>query len=232
MSYLYVAGGPGVRSARTADFRRVFLQSNQEYLSVGRWIDGTKAGDPGNTSDTDKLRAGLIMGKITSGGKYATCILGVLQNAESATGTSIDVTVAQAVEIDRRIGQSGTLTLVGPPSAAGTVATFTETFSAVNTSTGEITVSALNADLIAGSFVMHNDGSETPVTFLPDGYPIKVSDPDGTRRSDIEFPKMPISGVIDSSQLIDWPSDTSLQAWLVGQLNAAAGGQYVFDHRY
>jgi len=170
------------------------------------------------------------MGRITTGGLYAPSILGVLQGAVSATDTTFSVSVAQAVEIDRRIGQTGTLTLVGPPTAGGTVATFTETFTVVDTTTGAITCSALDADLIAGSFVGHNDGSQIPRTFIDDSFGEKVTDVDGTS-IDVQFPLLPLTGIIDSSQILPvWPSDTSLQQWIVDQLNAY--GEYQFDHQF
>jgi hypothetical protein len=119
---------------------------------------------------------------------------------------------------------------VGPPTANGPVATFTETISAINTTTGVLTVSGLNADLIAGSFVCLDDGSYIPRTFIPDGYPIQVVDSTGTA-FDVPFPLVPTAGIIDVSQFLPaWPSDTSLQAWIKAQLNTY--GQYVWDDSF
>lgn len=227
----YVAGMPGIRARVNASHRITFVSGQfSPDLAGGKIISGANSRDSGNTGDLDVLRAGLLMGKITSGGEYAPAILGIMTAAQVATDTSVTVSAAQAVEIVRRVGATGTLRFVGPPSAAGTVATFTETYSAVNTSTGVITVSGLNADLIAGSFVCANDGSYIPRSMIPDGYGVKVTDETGTSL-DAPFSPMPIWGVVDSSQLLPaWPSDTSLQQWIVDQLNAY--GQFIFDHKY
>lgn len=228
----YVPGMPGVRTAQSAAHRIVFLQGDwTSNLAQGRIIDGSKSRDSGNTGDLDVLRPGLLMGKITSSGKYAPSILGIMTQAQVATDTSVTVSAAQAVEIVRRVGSTGTLRFVGPPTAAGTVATFTETYSAVNTTTGVITVSGLDADLIAGSFVCANDGTYLPLMPIPDGYGIKATDTDGTTSLDVPFPVTPIAGVIDSSLILPaWPSDTSLQDWIRDKMNLY--GKFVFDHGY
>lgn len=225
---------PGMTSARTASHRNIFLRAGSDYLPGGRIIDGSESRDPGNTGNLGVLRAGLLMGQITSTGLYAPTIVGVLASAYTSGGVSLTVTAAQAVELDRLVGQSGTAELVaiGPPSAAGTVATTDITHSAINTSTGVITVSSLGVNKIAGTFICVKDGRQTPITFIPDNdYGVPVTDQDGNS-VDVSFPRMPITGVIDSSQIINWPSDTSLRSWIVASLNGAAGGQYVFDHIY
>jgi len=228
----YVPGMPGMRTAQSAAHRIVFYQGNWDSdLGLGRIIDGSKSRDSGNTGDLDVLRPGVLMGKVTASGKYAPSIIGVTTGAVSATGTSVTVSAAQAVELVRRVGATGTIRLVGPPSAAGTVATFTETYSSVNTTTGVITCSSLNADLIAGSFVCADDGSYLPLTLIPDGYGVKVTDTDGSTNLDVPFAPFPIAGVITSSQLLPaWPSDTSLQEWVRDKLNLY--GKYVFNHGF
>ncbi len=231
----YFWGLPGIGTARTASHRSIFLQRSENFLAQGRWIDGTKSRDPGNVGDPQVLRAGLIMGKITSGGLYAPTILGVTSGAYTSGGTTLTVSAAQAVEIARRIGSSGTATLkaVGPPTAAGTVAATAVTFSAVNQTTGALTVTSLGVDKVAGTFITAADGSETPLSFIPDwDYGVRVTDIDGTSLATVDFPKLPVSGIIDSSQFINWPSDTSLRAWIVANLNAAFGGQFIFDHPF
>lgn len=342
-----ITGLPGLRALKTANHRIIFLQSGPLVnFAGGRQIDGTKTRDITNSTLTAHLTAGLIMGIITSGGKYTNSIIGLSQAALTGTGTTLTTSAAIATEIVRRIGATGTFKLTGPPTAAGVVRTITVTYSAVNTTTGDITITALNvnevqtvnlttaatagnlrlivpkadgtmvltpniawsatdatllsnantaldtATGVAGgivataisatdtdlgivltfsgtgyaglpqpissvhtlftsntgsnvvrtttgvdgrfvtlSFIQPTDGSETPIIFLPDGYPIKVVDEDGTSQ-DQPFPEMPMEAIVDSSQLVNWPTDASLRTWLVGQLNAGPGGQYVFDHRY
>ena len=67
----------------------------------------------------------------------------VLVHHEEAVhqGTRLEnLPLAQAVELVRRVGASGDLYITGPPTAAGTVAQITKAYSAVNTTTGVITV--------------------------------------------------------------------------------------------
>lgn len=227
----YVPGMPGIKTAYAATHRIVIRQDLPCDFALGKVIDGSKSRDSSNTGDLDVLRPGTLMGKITSSGKYAPSILGVLQGAKSATDTSVTVTAAQATEIVRRVGSTGTLRFVGPPSAAGTVATFTETYSAVDTATGIITCSGLDADLIAGSFVCANDGTYLPLTFISDGYGIKVTDVFSSTSIDVPFAQMPVLATVITANLLPvWPSDTSLQAWIFEKLNLF--GKFIPDYGF
>lgn len=139
-------GRPRISSERLVTHRIVSRQGFWDYLANGAVVDGTKARDPGNTDDTFCLRPGLVMGKITSSGKYANSWLGTTSGALTSTGTSITVSAASAAEIVRRIGTSGTFKLTGPPVASGTVRSLTATYSAVDTSTGVVTITALGVN--------------------------------------------------------------------------------------
>lgn len=233
MTIAPVYGLPGVRSVKTATHRIAFLQAWLDYLAQGRVIDGSKSRDPGNTGDEAVLRAGLLMGRITTGGKYAPSILGVTQSVGGAGATSITVTSAQAAEIVRRVGATGNLKYIGPPSANGTVAVQGPfAYSAINTGTGAITTAAVTAATVAGTFVTPADGSELPVTLIPDGYGFKVTDYDGTNL-DVPFSPLPIAGVLDSSQILPaWPTDTSLQQWIFDSLSKTSAGKFIGDHSY
>jgi len=229
-SSIVVTGLPGIRAEITATPRHVFRGGPVAYLPGGGVIDGTLSRDSGNTGDTDRLRAGLLMGKVTSSGKYAPSILGVTDAAYSG-GTTLDVTAACAVEIVRRIGTTGTFKIIGPPTAGGTVATATVTYSAVNQTNGNVTITALGSNFISGSFIAPTDGSDDPVSLIADGYPIKVTDYSGASQ-DQEWPQIPIRGTIESGQIINWPSDTSLQAWIVSRLNESGAGDFTFTHLF
>jgi len=209
------------------------LQRSENFLAQGRLIDGTKSRDPGNSPDVGVLRAGLLMGKITTGGLYAPSVYGVFASAYTSGGTTLNVGIPGAVELARRLGQSGTLNAIGPPTANGTNAVTSVTFSAVNVATGDITVSSLGVNKVAGTLLTPSDGSEVPIAFIPDWeYPLQVIDQDGISIAAVDFPKLPVAAVIDSPQLLPWPSDTSIQAYIVASLNGASGGQFVFSHRY
>ena len=230
-----IVGPPGAQTARRVSFRQVF-QYMSAYLAVpgGVYISGTGSRDSGNTGDLDVLRPGLLMGMDTTTGYYQPSILGVTTGAYSSGGVSITVSAAQAVEIVRRVGSTGNLTYVGPPTANGTNAVTTSiAYSAVNVTTGVITTSSIGVDKVAGSFVTDTDGTGLPRVMIPDGCGIKVSDNDGASVAAVQWPNAPIAGVLLAEQLLYWPTDTSLQAWIISSLNAASGGQYIFsDYRY
>lgn len=224
-----VFGRPGVFASQVAQRRNVFVSREAGLLPGGKTVKGSKARDPGNSAySTRHLRAGLILGKITSGGYYANSILGLTSGALTTVATTLNVPVATAVELVRRVGDSGTFKLTGPPTAAGTVATSTVTYSAVDTTTGAVTITATGVAFVAGSLVQPTDGSETPLTFIDDGYGIVIPDDD----TDAEMPFFPVGGVVDSSQLIDYPADASLKTWLKQQLSTALGGKFAFDDTY
>lgn len=213
-------GMPGLGTEQRASQRAVFRGNIEKYFPGGRVIDGTKSRDPGNTP-VGTLRAGLLMGRVTTGGKYAPSYIGVNQNAYTSGGTTITVTAAQAVEIVRRVGATGNLLYIGPPAAAGTVAVLGPiAYSAVNTSNGQITTATLGANLIAGAFVAANDGSQIPVSFLPDGFGYNCLDSGGNSQ-DIPYYAFPVDGDVQSDKLLPvWPSDTSLQAYIVSNLRS------------
>lgn len=231
-SSLYV-GQPGIAAQDTASHRHVFLQQSEKFLAQGRIINGSASRDPGNTGDIGVLRPGLLMGKITATGFYAPAYVGVLQAAYTSGGTEITVSVAQAVELLRLVGASGTAELVaiGPPTANGTLAETDVSHSAIDTATGVLTVTDLGASKVAGTLIAVKDGRQTPLTFIPDwDYGVKVTDQDGDSVAVVDFPKFPMWGVIDSSQLLPvWPSDTSIQAEIVTSLGSA-NQHFSFDH--
>jgi hypothetical protein len=229
----YSFATPGVGTSRTHTPRQVLLGSTgARHLPVGKIIDGSKSRDPLNTGDLDVLRNGLPMGKITASGKYAPSVIGALTVAFTASQTMVTVSAATATEISRRIGSTGTFILTGPPAAAGTVADVTATYSAVNTSTGVITITAItSANWIAGSLVRPTDGSQTIKGLLDEE--VKVTDVDGTSQ-DTRLSKLLVSGYVDASEILNYPSDTSLKAWLKDQLNDPSDGPgpFSFDDNF
>lgn len=225
---------PGKQTGPSAGYRRV-LRSGEGIPVPGYCIvDGSQSRDPLNTGDLDTLRGGMIIGQRSANELYAPSILGVTTAAYDADGsanTSLTVSAFTATELNRRIGSSGTFKLTGPPTAAGTVATQTITYSEVNTTTGVITISAGSADAVSGSFIQPNDGSETMLAILVEETGLKVRDYDD---NDVDVEAAAIVGVqggaVDASQIINWPSDTSLQAYIRDQLNN--NGQFVFDYAF
>lgn len=226
---------PGITQGKTTQHKRV--SASDAYFATlpgGRLIDGTKTRDVTNAGNTGVILAGKIMGKVTASGKYANAIIGKTTLAIAASGTTLTVSAATAAEIVRRIGASGTLKLVGPPTAAGTVAVQSVTYSAVNTATGAITCTAVGAAAVTDSLVCDTDGSHLPVSFIYDGFGIRVTDGDGNS-VDAQFSSngnqgLPIGGTIDPTRFTDWPADASTQAWILAALNSV--GNYIFVNNF
>jgi hypothetical protein len=231
MPYPYVLGPGGVGTARTARHKTVWRGGSIPiYFPGGRYIDSTKSRDPLNADDVTVLQAGLLMGKITSSGLYAPSILGVTTNAEAIGSTAIEAAAAVVTELVRRVGSTGTFTLTGPPTANGVVDSETVTYSAASGTT--ITCTALTKAFVAGSFIQPTDGSQTPIAFIGEGYGMPMVEFDGTAAAAVQFPEIPLDAIVVSSQLVNWPSDTSLRAWIVSRLCDVGGGKYIFDHLY
>ncbi len=145
---------PGIGTTIVAVYKPIWKgRGGVQYLPGGGTIDGNNARDPANvlagsnlpnvqTSYTNVLEPGLLMGKITASGFYGAAVFGLTTVPLGGGQTTLSVAAAVAAEIARRIGQSGTLTLTGPNVSGGTVRSRSITFSAVNTSTGAITISA------------------------------------------------------------------------------------------
>lgn len=108
-----------------------------------------------------------------------------------------------------------------------TLPTSVTTVNVVRTTTG------VDGRFVAGSFIQPTDGSETPVTFLPDGYGLKVTDLDNSTSIVVPFPEMPTAGVVTTSKLLPgYPSDASLKTWLKQSLSTLVAGKYVFDDQF
>lgn len=136
-------GMPGLTTESLAYDRRLGGNGYFQWIPGGGVIDGTKTRDVYNTTDVTRLQAGLLMGKVTSGGKWAPSTMG-LTGAAYASGTSLTVSSAAATELARRVGASGTFKLTGPPTASGTVRTLTVTYSAISGTTVTITALTVN----------------------------------------------------------------------------------------
>jgi hypothetical protein len=340
-----VQGQPGTRAFLTVTSRMVTRGGYMPViLPVGRYIAGDASRDPGNSPQTGRLRAGTLMGKIASVvnslgtvGWYAPSVIDVTAGALTGTGTSITLSAAGAAELNRRCGASGTFTLTGPPAANGVARSITVTYSAINLTTGVVTVTAVgvnevqtlnfanspagtftltivdlnglptttppitysgtaatlvsnintaittaigaslvvasgsavtaialtfsgtgyaglpqtlvqvgtneltggtvavsrttagvNGAFVAGSLVGSTDGSQTPITFIPNGAPLQVTDFDGTNLVNQEFPALPVECLVDEAQLLPWPADTGIQNFIKNNLSTQQGGKFVF----
>ncbi|MBA4187583.1 MAG: hypothetical protein C0467_06145 [Planctomycetaceae bacterium] len=333
-------GQPGIQSGSTVAYRQVFKQPESVLYFPGGGTIAAAAQDYGN-GDPLTLRGGLLMGRVTSTKKWLPSLMGkMITAALTGSGTSITLSTAAALELVRRVGTSGTFKLTGPPAANGTARTVTVTYSAVDTGTGVVTITAVGVNqveqinfnvastagnlqlnvqktdgtfvttaniawnatdatylaninsaldtatgvvggivasaipatdtdlgirltysgtgyaglpwtsaevalfptsstaaiytpittavdgrFVVGSFVQPTDGSESPRSTTPSGSGIQMA---AANAADVDFPQIPYSGLFDSDQIIDWPTDAGLQTWLMNQLNTA--GRFEFDH--
>jgi hypothetical protein len=143
-------GRPQVGAETQVTHRVVSRQGFWTFLANGAVVDGAKTRDPGNSADSTRtIRPGTLMGRLTaSPNRYANSVIGVTSGALTGAGTSITLSAAAAAELVRRNGVTGTFKLTGPPAAAGVVQTRTATYSAVNTDTGVVTLTALGANQV------------------------------------------------------------------------------------
>ena len=218
--------------------RKVVRGATADWYPGNTVLDGNLADDPdnANTNMPWYLRAGMVLGLVTASKKFAPSILGVLQSAYSHTN-SLDahlfVTPAQAVAIARRMAYdlTTTLTLTGPPTASGTSVQQTVTVSSINTITGNITMTgALGADAIAGSLVGGVDGSQNPLTVLDKEDGLVIVTPMFVRY-DAGFALL-TRGTLLTANIVNYPTNAVLIAWLQGCMSAAAGGKFTFDDSY
>ena len=187
MSYNRIRKRPGQGTEREAINKVVILNEEVPVLMKPRGgaIDGTLARDLTNTGDEDVLLAGCLVGLVSATGKYANSVIGCLESAVAASGTTLVVGTAVAEEIVRRIGTSGTIEIYGPATAGATVGSETLNLTAVDTGAGELTVDATVAAYLEGSFITADDGSGDIKTFVSETYGITVTD---EKREDMDAP--------------------------------------------
>ena len=99
----------------------------------------------------------------------------------------------------------------------------------VETTKGEVVGAAtIDIDMAIGSILIPQDGSEVPKALVIDEYGLKVTDVDNTTSMDIEFARMCIGGLVDTTRIIECPTEESTRAWLKAQMRLN-GGQWIFD---
>lgn len=147
MSFSVPTGKPGVLTTYQSSPRDIFLGNGDsaKTLPMPATIDGTLSSNPANTPYTWLLFAGMVMGLVTATKKFANAILGATSASLGGGQTTLNTDANTATELVRRVGASGTFTLTGPPTPSGPssgVRSRTITYSAVNTTTGAITITA------------------------------------------------------------------------------------------
>lgn len=225
-------GKPGVVGNYDSQPREVFYSGRQfaQFWAPPVTVDGTNSSNPLNAPYTWLLWAGTLMGRVTATAKYANSVLGLTGAAAASGATSITTDVNTAAEIVRRIGASGTFKLTGPPTAGGTVATQIVTYSAVNTTTGVITCSALSAAAVTASFIQPTDGSEGIITMLCEVDGLQIVDQTHTNRVDVFCGTLLAGGgTINTGMIVNYPSDPSLKTFVKSSLRTLCPGVTFLD---
>ena len=229
-----INGLPGYPTGQSWTPRKI-RRGNQPpvYLDGGVVIDGTNSGDVNNTGYPHILQPGKIMVKAASGGLYRNFIIGKSNAAlAGSSDTSITVVAAVATEVARLIAAAGgnlSLSLIGPPSAAGTVATTSITVTAASGTT--LTISSLSVAKVTDSLITLRAADYTAGSFcvIDDDDFINLTD-ETNARANRPWGRPLIGGTLDTSQLLDWPADSSTVTTLKGLLNSAGGmSQFRFD---
>lgn len=234
-----ITGLPGYPSGNQTWAPRKIRRGNEppKYLDGGVTIKGSVSRDPTNTGYVNVLQPGKIMVKEASGGLYRPFIIGKTTAAYvgSGTVTSLSVGAATATEVARLIAVSGgplDLALIGPPTAGGTVAATNLTVSAASGTT--LTIDDLSVDKVTDSLIALRAASYTPGSFclIDDDDYTRVTDENGNNIN-VWLPRPLIGGTIKTSQLLDWPADTSTVTYLKGLLNSGVGGYgFTFDDAF
>lgn len=221
---------PGIGTTYTAAFRTVLkTETGAMYLPGGMIIDGSQTRDITNTGYEYVIQAGMIFGR-QSNGLLAPSIIGKVSTTANASATSITLTAASAVELARRIGTSGDFIAYAIDSTNGQVIQEAVRFSAVNTTTGVVTVEAIQNAIPANSLIAPNDSSRLPVCILGDGSGISVYDALNTA-IDVQLAKPLIAGFVDASQLYLWPSTSDeLRRFLKDLINKTCN--FIFDDNF
>jgi len=225
-------GMPRIGTKRTTTPRKVLKYAHfyNNPPVIGIMLDGTQTRDVANTSDTDHIRAGMVLGKVASSGKYAPWCVGVTTAAIAGSGTSITVAAATVTELVRRLGgTTGTGWLIGPAKTAGAADALAERITISNATGTTITVSAVTNAFIAGSVITCDDGTQDPLGILYgyNGYPVKVTDEDDSNIT--VGTNMLIMGVYDESQLITLPADSETKEWLRDKLKNSLAANLISD---
>jgi hypothetical protein len=163
---------------------------------------------------------------------YSATIATLLANINAATntllGTSAVVATGTVVTaVAMTFSGTGYAGLPQPLIQVNMVGASPGTCTVANTTTGSAA-----AGFISGAFICSTDGSQLPLTLIPDGYGIKVTDVDDVTNLNCPFAQMPIAGVITPAQIINWPTDVGLQNWIETNLSTNSGGKFVFDSNY
>jgi hypothetical protein len=228
-------GKPGVQSTSYfATPREVFYGNRQfaQFLPLPLTIDGTLSSNAGNAPYTWLLFAGTLMGRETTSRKYRNSVIGLSAGAALATDTLITTDVNTVAEVARLIGVAGgnvQLTFTGPPTPGGVVAATSVTASAATGTTITLT-GQIGAAKVIGSLIQPADGSQQILSILCDLWGQKIIDGSNTTRVDVfEAQLWNGGGIINSQNIVNYPTDVSLIAYIKSSLRVNIADAHFSD---
>jgi hypothetical protein len=150
---MYSGGKPGLQPQFQFVPREIFFtnRSSAQFMGGPVTIDGNLTSNAQNSPYTFFIYAGTVVGKVTATKKYTESIIGLTTVNYGGNQTLLYTDTLTAAEIVRRNGTSGNLSLTGSniPNTVLNVRTLPVTYSAVNTSTGAITITPLYAAAVS-----------------------------------------------------------------------------------
>jgi hypothetical protein len=198
-------------------------------------------------------------GGTTVSGFYRPSIIGVLQAAAVSNASSITVTAATATELLRLYALGiTTANLIGYDSGNSTfrsaaITSITGGYGGSgNATTITCTVATIGSmSMLPGTFIVPNDGSQYPVTFVDEQFGLNVIDNYGNTVAAgnssgnnalyaAPFPRVPLAGgIVNVLNIVNYPSTAlnslygtanyttaqllTLSAWIKSNLNSGGG---------
>jgi hypothetical protein len=198
---------PGQRDGRTVTPRQILCSfDGVRRIPGGIFLDATYCKDGGNTSYTQELRAGVVLGQLPSG-MWAPCKRTSLAAGNSGSGSGVSITTLNVVNAAHfQVGD-----IISIPCTNGRVA---KTISAIDYDTNLITFSvALTNNLVTGGgtdgisdhVIIHSDDTaQTGVSIaraILGEHVDLISHDDNTAR-DMSAAEVYIAGVVDEDLVL------------------------------
>ena len=159
-------------------------------------------------------------------------MIGLSAGAALATDTLITTDVNTVAEVARLIGVAGgnvQLTFTGPPTPGGVVAATSVTASAATGTTITLT-GQIGAAKVIGSLIQPADGSQQILSILCDLWGQKIIDGSNTTRVDVfEAQLWNGGGIINSQNIVNYPTDVSLIAYIKSSLRVNIADAHFSD---
>ena len=219
---------PGIYGLYTSQPRDIWYSGATfaQFLAPPVILDGNlnanmaNVGIPGGSGDYRWFMwAGMPVGRITATNKFRNSIIG-LSTATNTNSTTLTASTATVSEVNRLIGLAGgniNLTLVGPPTNTGAVASAAVTASAASGTSITLT-GGPGATYVAGSIIMPADGSQTIAGILAEDRGVALVD-SLFNRVDAQTDRIAIGGgTINTGLIVNYPTLAVLQTWLKSQI--------------